>query len=87
MFKEKIMIQENTQIDQITVMQDGMVCIRTCKIVTNDGVEISRTYVRQTVSPNSNVTMFPENVQAICGAAWTPEIISAYVTKISKINI
>jgi hypothetical protein len=79
------MYQEKSQIDQITVVQDGTVCIRNANTVEKDGVEISRQYVRMTLSPGSDTSELPENVQSICAAAWTPEVVSAYQSKIAQV--
>jgi hypothetical protein len=80
------MYQENSQIDQITILQDGTVCTRNIKTVTKDGVEVSKTYLRMTFSPASDVSKLPVNVQNICVAAWTPEILALYQAKIAQVN-
>jgi hypothetical protein len=86
MFDGKIMYQEKSQIDQTTVMQDGSICIRNCKTVENDGVEISRQYERITLAPGGDASKLPANVQNICAAAWTPEVVAAYQAKIAKLG-
>ena len=78
------MYQQNSKIDQITVNQDGTVCIRNVETVEKDGVEISRQYMRITLAPGSDASKLPENVQSICTAAWTPEVVAAYQSKISR---
>ena len=80
------MYQENSQIDQITVNQDGTVCIRNIETVEKDGVEISHQYVRITLAPGSDTSALPENVQSICAAAWTPETVALYQAKIAQVN-
>lgn len=80
------MYQENSQIDQITVTQDGTVFVRNSITVTKDNVEISKTYLRNTLVPGSVTSEYPANVQSICAAAWTPEIVQAYKDKISNLN-
>jgi len=79
------MYQENSKIDQITVVQDATVCIRNIKTVEKDGLEISRQYVRITLAPGSDTSELPENVQSICAAAWTPEVVAAYQSKIAQV--
>lgn len=78
------MYQENTQIDQIIVMQDGTVCVRNRITVKKDGAEISCQYARMTLAPNSDTSALPKNVQDICAATWTSEVISAYQAKLSN---
>lgn len=80
------MYQEKSQIDQITVFQDGTACIRNVNTVENDGFEISRQYIRLTLAPGSDTSELPEHVQNICAAAWTPEVVAAYQSKIAQIS-
>lgn len=79
------MYQENSQIDQITVVPDGTVFTRTCTVVMKNETEISRSYVRKTLVPGTDVSEFPENVQSVCNAAWTPEVVAAYKAKIAQV--
>lgn len=65
-------------VDQITVTEFGIVLVRETTIIKEDGVEISKKYHRTSFVPEDDVSTQPANVQAICAAAWTPEIIAAY---------
>ena len=80
------MYQENSQIDQIIVAQDGTVCIRNANTVSKDEIEISKSYVRTTLAPGSDASKLPTNAQNICAAAWTPEVVAAYQAKIAKLG-
>lgn len=65
-------------VDQITVTEFGIVLVRETTTIKEDGVEISKKYHRTSFVPEDDVSTQPANVQAICAAAWTPEIIAAY---------
>lgn len=65
-------------VDQITVTENGIVLVRETTIIKEDGVEISKKYHRTSFVPEQDVSSQPANVQAICAAAWTPEVIAAY---------
>ena len=65
-------------VDQITVTEFGTVLVREVTRIMEDGVEISKQYHRYSFAPASDVSAQPANVQAICAAAWTPELIAAY---------
>jgi hypothetical protein len=78
------MYQENSEIDQIVVNKDGTVCVRNANTVIKDSVEISKSYTRMTFAPGSNVFGLPINVQNICAAAWTAEVVAAYESKIAQ---
>lgn len=72
-------IKKTTYIDQITVIETGTVLVREVTRIMEDGAEISKQYHRSSFAPASNVSAQPANVQAICAAAWTPEVVAAYV--------
>lgn len=74
-------------IDQITVNENGIVLVREVTRIMEDGVELSKQYHRNSFIPNSDVSTQPENVQAICKAAWASEIIAAYQEQQSKASI
>jgi len=65
-------------VDQITVTENGIVLVREATTIKENGVELSKKYHRSSFAPASNVSAQPANVQAICAAAWTPEVVAAY---------
>lgn len=77
-------ITKKKSIDQIVVSEDGVVLIREATIIEEDGTELSRKYHRSSFTPGADVSAMPENVQAICKAAWTPEVIVAYQSKFQE---
>jgi archaellum component FlaF (FlaF/FlaG flagellin family) len=71
-------LTKQTVVDQITVTENGIVLYREATRIMEDGNQISQTYHRTSLTPGQDITAQPTNVQAICNAAWTPEVISAY---------
>jgi hypothetical protein len=71
-------LSKETVVDQITVTENGIVLYREATRIMEDGNQISQTYHRTSLTPGQDITAQPANVQAICNAAWTPEVISAY---------
>ena len=65
-------------IDQITVNENGIVLYREATRIMEDGKELSKTYHRTSLTPGQDLAGQPVNVVAICNAAWTPEVVSAY---------
>jgi hypothetical protein len=65
-------------VDQITVVENGIVLYREATTIKEDGEEISKKYHRTSLTPGQNLTGQPEKVVAICNVAWTPEVIAAY---------
>ena len=65
-------------IDQITVTDNGVIQLREVTRVLEDGVVLSEQYHRSSLEPGQDVSAQPDNVQAICAAAWTTEVVAAY---------
>ena len=71
-------LTKETVIDQITVTENGIVLYREATRIMEDGVQLSQTYHRTSLTPGQDLTGQPANVVAHCNAAWTPEVIAAY---------
>ena len=63
-------LTKETLVDQITVTESGTVFYRTATRIIDDGIQISETYHRKSLTPGQDVSGEPVNVQAICAAAW-----------------
>ena len=71
-------LTKTTNVDQITVTENGIVLYREATRIMEDGNEISKTYHRSSLTPGQDLTGVPANVVAICNVAWTAEVIAAY---------
>jgi hypothetical protein len=68
-----------TIVDKVEVLQDGTLQIREATIVTNNNVEIARSFNRFVRHPGDTLAQSdPSPVPAIANAVWTSEVISAY---------
>ena len=65
-------------VDQITVTENGIILFREATRIMEDGVAISKTYHRSSLTPAQDLTGIPANVVAICNTVWTAEVIAAY---------
>lgn len=72
-----------TNIDQITVTENGTVLYREATRIMEDGKELSKTYNRSTLIPDQDLTGIPANVVAICNVAWTEAVIAAYQAQVA----
>ena len=77
-------ITKETAVDQITVTENGIVLYREATRIMEDGVELSKTYHRTSLTPAQDLTGVPANVVAICNTAWTPEVIVAYQAQLES---
>jgi len=73
-----MLLTKTTTVDQITVTENGIVLYREATRIMEDGVQLSQTYHRSSLTPAQDLTGIPANVVAICNVAWTPEVIAAY---------
>ena len=71
-------LTKETVVDQITVTENGTVLYREATRIMEDGVQLSQTYHRTSLTPGQDIADQPQKVQDICNAAWTPKVISAY---------
>ena len=71
-------ITKQKVVDQITVVENGIVQYREATRIIEDGVQLTQTYHRTSLTPGQDLTGQPERVVAIAEAAWTPEVIAAY---------
>ena len=80
-------LTKQVSVDQITVTENGIVLVREVIKVMEDDVELSKQYHRTSFVPEDDVSSQPENVQAICKAAWTPEVIASYKEQQAKVSV
>ena len=73
-------------IDKIEIVENGIVQVRQVTRIMEDGNELSKSYHRWTLTPGSDISDQPSNVQSIATAAWTDEIIDAYESQQSALN-
>ena len=74
-------LEKIIKIDQIEIVGDyKAVQVRTATVVTDDGVELSRSFHRHVLSCDADITEEDAEVQAVCNAVWTDEVKAAYQT-------
>ena len=77
-------ITKQIVVDQITVTENGTVLYREATRIIEDGVQLTQTYHRSSLTPAQDLTGVPANVAAICNAAWTAEVVAAYEAAMPK---
>ena len=71
-------LTKETAVDQIVVQENGSILYREATRIMEDGNQLSQTFHRSSLTPAQDLTGVPANVVAICNAAWTTEVVSAY---------
>jgi hypothetical protein len=72
------MLKKQIVVDLIETVENGVVQVRTCTRVMEDGKQLSGTFHRHVVCPGDDYSAEDAKVQAICAAVHTPEVIAAY---------
>ena len=71
--------------DKIEIVGDyKAVQVRTATVIMEDGVQLSSSYRRHVESAGDDYSQESPEVQAICAAVHTPEVIAAYQAHLSS---
>ena len=77
-------LTEETVQDKIEIVGDFKhVQVRTATVIKRDGTEISRSFSRHVVAPDSDISGESSQVQAICAAVHTDEVKAAYAAHLA----
>jgi len=71
-------IEKQVVVDQITVTENGIILYREATKIIEDGVELTKTYHRTSLTPGQDLTGQPAQVAAIANTVWTEEVVAAY---------
>lgn len=80
-------LQEIIQVDQIEVIYNNSIQVRTASIIEKNGKEISKSFHRHVVCPGDSIENEDPKVQAIANAIWTEEVIAEYQASINQDNL
>jgi hypothetical protein len=58
--------------------------VRTATVITEDGVELSRSYHRHVIQPGDDYSNEEAEVQAVCSAVHTDEVKAAYAAFLAE---
>ena len=74
-------ITKEVRCDKIEVVGDyKAVQCRQATIIKEDGVELSRSFHRYVLHPDSDISGEPQETQDICNAVWTDEVKADWAT-------
>ena len=72
-------LEKITKIDKIEIVGDYKVLqVRTATIISEDGVELSRSFHREALTPGADVLDKDQEVIDLANLLWTDEIKAAY---------
>ena len=78
-------LAESIEYDKIEVVgQYKSVQVRKATVIKKDGKELTRSFERYVLHPDSDISAEPAEVVAICNAAWTDEIKASWTTHLAS---
>jgi len=72
-------LTKEVKVDKLEIVGDYKhVQCREATVVSEDGVELSRSFHRHVLQPDSDISGEPQETQDICNAVWTDEVKAAW---------
>jgi hypothetical protein len=78
---------EKTKVDQIEILENNTIQVRTATIIEKDYIEISRNFHRHVIVPGSDLTGQDPKVVAIANTIWTEDVILEYQSNQDAIQL
>jgi hypothetical protein len=78
------MLEKKTYVDQIEIIANNFVQVRTRTAILEDGVELSSSLHRHVIAPGECTEAEDPKVQAICAAVHTAEVVAAYQSTLAQ---
>jgi hypothetical protein len=78
---------EKTKVDQIEILENNTIQVRTATIIEKDYIEISRNFHRRVIVPGSDLTGQDPKVVAIANTIWTEDVILEYQSNQDAIQL
>ena len=74
-------LTESIEYDKIEVVgKHKAVQVRKATVIKKDGTELTRSFERYVLHPDSDISKEPTEVTAVCNAVWTDEVKEAWKT-------
>ena len=80
------MLEKQESYSKIEVLESGVVQLRKTTKVLDDGEVISQAHHRSVVTPLDDISDLPDNVQAVCNAFWTDELIANFQSQQNELE-
>lgn len=80
------MLEKQESYSQIELKESGHIQLRKTTTVLDDGQVLSQSHHRSVVTPLDDISELPENVQAVCNAFWTDELIANFQSQQNELE-
>ena len=80
-------LTETTEYDKIEVVgEHKAVQVRKTTIIKKDGIELTRSFERYVLHPDSDISGEPADVTTICNAVWTNEVKDKWTKYLASLS-
>lgn len=80
------MLEKQESYSRIEALESGHVQLRKTTTVLDDGEVLSQSHHRSVVTPLDDISELPDNVQAVCNAFWTDELIANFQSQQNELE-
>lgn len=80
------MLEKQESYSQIELKESGHIQLRKTTTVLDDGQVLSQAHHRSVVTPLDDISDLPDNVQAVCNAFWTDELIANFQSQQNELE-
>jgi hypothetical protein len=80
------MLEKQESYSQIELKESGHIQLRKTTTVLDDGEVLSQSHHRSVVTPLDDISDLPDNVQAVCNAFWTDELIANFQSQQNELE-
>ena len=80
------MLEKQESYSQIELKESGHIQLRKTTTVLDDGQVLSQSHHRSVVTPLDDILDLPDNVQAVCNAFWTDELIANFQSQQNELE-
>ena len=75
-------LSESIEYDKIEIVGEYKhVQVRKATVIKKDGKELTRSFERYVLDPESDITNEPTDIQTICNVVWTDEVKEAWKSR------
>ena len=80
------MLEKKESYSKIEALESGVIQLRKTTNVYDDGQVLSQSHHRSVVTPLDDISDLPDNVQAVCNAFWTDELIANFQSQQNELE-
>jgi|TARA_R110002110_G_scaffold175399_2_gene378974 hypothetical protein len=81
-----VALSKTVLVDKIEILEMGQIQVRTATCISEDGVELSRSFHRHVLEPGADTSGQEARVIAVANATWTDEVVADWETYLASLS-